>query len=72
MHPYPVNAAAAESDFLYLLSSSTVLKMDLGGTVLTTYRFQLDRNFRAATLGVTGDDLYLVDRVGRTERFQLP
>ena len=59
----------AATDFLYLLSSNEVLKTDSTGTVLGTYRLRLGRNFRPATLGVTGDDLYLMDNTGRVEQF---
>ncbi len=68
---YPVRAAAADIDSLYLLSSNDVLKTDLTGTILATYRFRFDRGFRPATLGVAGNNLYLVDHSGRVEEFQI-
>jgi hypothetical protein len=68
-HTRPVQAAAADSDFLYLLSSNDVVKTDLTGTILATYRLRLGRGFRPVTLGVAGDDLYLMDNTGRVEEF---
>jgi hypothetical protein len=68
---HPVQAAAADSNALYLLSNSTVLKTDFVGNVLSTYRLSLGSGFRPASLGVTGYALYLVDRAGRTERLQV-
>ncbi len=68
--PHPVQAAAADSDFLYLLSADQVLKTNLAGTVLATYRLRFDRGFRPTTLGAAGDDLYLMDDAGRVEEFR--
>jgi hypothetical protein len=70
--PYPVRAAAVDSNFLYLLSAGAVLKMDLAGQSLSSYRLQFSPGFAPASLGVTGNLLYLVDRAGHTERFQIP
>ena len=69
--PHPVQAAAVDSDFLYLLSTGAVLKTDLVGKVLSTYQFRFGSGFRPASLGATGHALYLIDRAGRAERFQI-
>jgi hypothetical protein len=54
-HPHPVQAAAVDSHFLYLLSSGVVLRTDLAGNVLSTYRFRFGSGFQPASLGVTGN-----------------
>jgi len=69
--PHPVVAAAADPDSLYVLAADTVLKMDLAGKRLATYRLQFGRGFQPAALAVTGDALYLADRAGRTECFRI-
>jgi hypothetical protein len=69
--PHPIKAAAADADYVYLLSRDSVLKSDLSGHVLFTYRFQFSRGFAPASLGVTRNALYLVDKTGHTERFPL-
>ena len=71
--PHPVQAATVDSNSLYLLSTSgTVLKTDLVGNVLSTYRFRFGSGFRPTSLGVTGNSLYLIDRAGHTQRFRIP
>lgn len=70
--PHPVRAAAVDANDLYLLSIDVVLKTDLAGQLLSTYRFHFSRRFEPVTLGVTASVLYLVDKAGRVERFQVP
>jgi hypothetical protein len=69
--PHPVQAAAVDSSFLYLLSNGAVLRTDLAGNVLSTYRLRFGTGFQPASLGVTGNALYLIDRTGRAECFQI-
>jgi hypothetical protein len=67
--PQRVRAAAVDVNFLYLLTSDAVLKMDLPGQVMATYRFQFGRGFEPSCVGATGNALYVVDRFGHGERF---
>jgi hypothetical protein len=69
---HPVQAAALDSDQLYLFSGDTAARADLAGHVLATWRLQFSPGFKPAALGVTGGCLYLVDMAGRVERFPLP
>jgi hypothetical protein len=69
--PERVRAVAQEAGYLYLLSSDAVMKTDLAGQVLSTYRFQFVRGFEPVCLGVTGRWLYLVDKFGHGQRFTI-
>ncbi len=69
--PHPVQAATADSGYVYLLFANTVLKTDLAGQILHTYGLQLSRGFVPASLGVTGNSLYLVNKAGHAARYQL-
>lgn len=70
-NPAPVQAAAADGNYLYLLSYDAVLKTDLTGQVLATFRFQLSSGFEPAFVGVTGNFIYLVNKHGHAKRFEI-
>jgi hypothetical protein len=68
----PGGAADGERERVHgVVSRNDLLKTDLGGAVATTYRFRFGLGFRPATLRVTGNALYLMDKAGRMERFEI-
>jgi len=69
--PNRIRAAASDSGYVYLLSANAVIKTDLTGQVLSTYRFQLRRGFDPSYLAVTGNSLYLADKSAHIARFRL-
>jgi len=69
--PQRVRAAAVDGGFVYLLTRAAVLKTDFSGQVVATYGFQANRAFEPSCLGVTGQSMYLVDKLGHVERFAM-
>ena len=70
-NPAPVRAVAVDSNRIYLLSGDAVLKADLTGQVLATFRCQLDGGFVPAFVGLGGTSIYLVDKWGHAKRFEM-
>jgi hypothetical protein len=69
--PRRVRAAAADGGFLYLLTADAVLKTDFSGQVMATYGFESGHGFEPSCVGVTGESLYLVDKLGQVKRFAM-